>query len=117
MAYLKINDTDFSMYVNELKVKTGNNYTAQTNARGDTVVDYINNKRVIEAGVIPLEDKALKALLAAIDGFRVTLEYRDPRTGDLRSLDCIVPDNTVEYYTIRVNNVSYKGFNLRFQEL
>ncbi|WP_299043897.1 hypothetical protein [uncultured Campylobacter sp.] len=45
MTYFKIGDVDFSMYVNELKVKKQHNYIAQTNAAGDSVVDYINSKR------------------------------------------------------------------------
>lgn len=44
-CYFKIGTVDFSAYVNALKVTNSNNYTALTNANGDTVVDYINNKR------------------------------------------------------------------------
>lgn len=91
MAYFKIGDVDFSHYVSELKINTGHNFTSQTNAAGNTVVDYINKKRVIEVGIIPLEDAALKSLLAAIDSFEVTVGYRDPRTGEIQSLDCIIP--------------------------
>ena len=47
MAYFKIGTTDYSKYVNALKVDRGANYNAQTNAAGDTVVDYINHKRTI----------------------------------------------------------------------
>ena len=47
MAYFKINGVDYSMYVNALKVSRECNYNAQTNANGDTVVDYINTKRNI----------------------------------------------------------------------
>lgn len=54
MAYFKIGDVDFSLYVNSLKVSKTANYSAQTNAAGDTVVDYINSKRTIEVGIIPL---------------------------------------------------------------
>lgn len=59
MAYFKIGDVDFSAYVNALKVTNSNNYTALTNANGDTVVDYINNKRTLEVGIIPLDDTAM----------------------------------------------------------
>ena len=54
MAYFKINDIDFSDYVNELKINKSANYNVQTNAAGDSVVDYINKKRTIEVGIIPL---------------------------------------------------------------
>mgnify|MGYP003291495799 CR=1 FL=1 len=43
MAYLKIDNTDFSMYVSGLKVGKKSNYNAQTNAAGDTVIDFINS--------------------------------------------------------------------------
>ena len=56
MAYFKIGKTDFSNIVNELKVDNTSNYNSQTNAAGNTVVDYINTKRIIEVGIIPLDD-------------------------------------------------------------
>lgn len=62
MTYFKINDIDYSMYVNELKVSKEANYNAQTNAHGDTVVDFINSKREIEVGIIPLDAEAMLSL-------------------------------------------------------
>ena len=59
MTYFRIGDKDFSMYVNELKVKRNHNFIAQTNAAGDSVVDYINSKREIEVGIIPLDAKSM----------------------------------------------------------
>ena len=47
MAYFKIGDTDFSAYVNGLKVNKNAVYNSQTNASGDTLVDYINSKRTL----------------------------------------------------------------------
>lgn len=60
MAYLKIDNTDFSMYVSGLKVGSKSNYNAQTNAAGNTVVDYINSKKTIAVNIIPLDDAAMK---------------------------------------------------------
>lgn len=117
MAYLKINNIDFSMYVNSLKVSSAANYTAQTNAAGNTVVDYINNKRTIEAGIIPLDSAAMVNLQDAIKGFNVSLTFRNPATGDIEDANCIIAANNVEYYTIQANKVSFKGFNLTFTEL
>ena len=118
MTYFKINNTDFSMYVNALKVSSAANYTAQTNAAGNTVVEYINSKRTIEVGIIPLDSVAMIALQNAINGFNVSLSFLNPNTGIIEeSIDCIIPSNSVEYYTIQDNNVSYKGFNLAFVEL
>ena len=59
MAYFKIDDVDFSTYVNELKINKSSVYNSQTNAAGDTVVDYINAKREIEVGIIPLTSAAM----------------------------------------------------------
>lgn len=56
MAYLKINDIDYSHLVKQLVVKKSVNYNAQTNAAGDTVVDYINSKRTISVTFIHMDD-------------------------------------------------------------
>ena len=118
MAYFKINNQDFSMYVNELKVDTENNYNAQTNAAGDTVVDYINKKRSIEVGIIPLNDTAMAALQTAIDAFNVSISFRNPKTNQLEeNVNVIIPSSGVEYYTIRADKVMYKAFSLQFIEL
>jgi len=117
MAYLKINDTDFSMYVNSLKVDKTTNYNAQTNAAGNSVVDYINSKRTIEVGIIPLTNAAMVELQAVINNFNVTLGFRNPVTGVLESINCIIPDSGVEYYTIQSNKVMYNAFTITFIEL
>lgn len=117
MAYFYINDVDFSNYVNELKVKTSNNYNAQTNAAGDTVVDYINTKRTLEVGIIPVDSEAMIALQNAINSFNVGIKYRDPRNGEIYEINCIIPDNSVDYYTIQANKIMYKAFSLKFVEL
>lgn len=118
MAYFKIDNVDFSHCVNELKVKTHNNYVAQTNAAGNTVVDYINKKRVITVGIIPLNDADMAALQNAINDFNVSISFRNPKTNVLEeNLNCIIPEDEVEYYTIQANKVMYKAFSLSFQEL
>lgn len=117
MAYFQIDNIDYSMYVNELKVNKTVNYNAQTNAAGDTVVDYQNNKREIEVGIIPLNDEVMSALQKAIDKFNVSVSFRNPQTNKLESINCIIPSNDVEYYTIQANRVSYKAFTLKFIEL
>lgn len=118
MAYFKINNNDYSMYVNELKVNSTANYSAQTNAAGNTVVDYINSKRTIEVGIIPIDSAAMISLQNDIAAFNVSLAFRNPKTGALEeNVNCIIPDNETEYYTIQANKVSYKGFKLTFIEL
>lgn len=118
MAYFKINDIDFSQCVNSLKVGSASNYNAQTNAAGDTVVDYINSKRSIEVGIIPLDEAAGASLLNAIDGFNVSISFRNPKTQQLEEgVNCIIPSNEVDYYTIQAGKVMLNGFNLTFTEL
>ena len=118
MSYFKINGIDFSKYVNELKVDTEANYNAQVNAAGDTVVDLINKKRIIEVGIIPLNDVAMKELLEAIDAFNVSISFRNPLTNTLEeNVNCIIPSSGVEYITIQVDKVLYKNFTLQFTEL
>lgn len=118
MAYLRIGSSDFSGWVNELKVSSTANYNAQTNAAGDTVVDYINHKRTIEAGFIPMDDAAMSRLMAAVAGFSVSLSFRNPQTNALETgVACIVPDAEPEYYTIQSGRVLYKALRLTFQEL
>lgn len=117
MAYFKINGIDLSMYVSGLKVSKAANYTAQTNAAGNTVVDYINTKREIEVSIIAIDDNAMKALQPLLDAFGVEIEYRDTITGELAAVNAILPQNEIEYYTIQANKVLYKAFNLKFAEL
>lgn len=118
MAYVKIDNVDFSMYVNELKVNNTHNYNAQTNAAGDTVVDYINKKRTITVGIIPLNTVAMANLQSAIDKFNVSISFRNPQTNELETnVNCIIPESEVEYYTIQADKVSYKAFTLTFIEL
>lgn len=117
MAYFKINDTDLSMYVSGLKVSRAANYSSQTNAAGNTVVDYINTKRVIEATIIPLNDEAMKTVMGLINQFSLTVSYREPTTGELETINAIIPSQDVEYYTIQINKVMYKAITLTFNEL
>lgn len=118
MAYFKIGDTDYSNCVNELKVTKDVNYTAQTNAAGDTVVDYMNKKRTIEVGVIPLKSAEMIGLQQAIDSFSVSVSFMNPLTNTLEeNVSCIIPSDTVEYYTIHADGAMFKAFNLKFIEL
>lgn len=118
MTYFKINNNDYSKYINALKVDTKSNYNAQTNAAGDTIIDYINKKRTIEVGIIPLDAAVMPNLKADIDKFNVSISYRNPDTNELiEGVNCIIPNNEIEYYTIQVGKVMYKAFTLQFEEL
>jgi hypothetical protein len=117
MYYFKIGENDYSMFTNELKVSTNNNYNSQTNAAGNTVVDLINKKRTIEVGIIPLNDDIMKQLKADIAAFNVNVSYLDPDTGELGEANCIIPSHEVSYYTIQADKVLFEACSLTFEEL
>lgn len=116
--YFKINGVDFSMYVNKLKVAREHIYKGQTNAAGNTLVKYVNTKRIIEVGIIPLDSAAMANLQTVINQFKVNVSYLDPQTGVLvENVVCIIPHNSVEYYTVQAGNTQFKAFALEFKEL
>lgn len=118
MAYFKINDNDYSLCVNTLMITSNNIYNSQTNAAGNSVVDYINTKRTIDVGIIPLDDETMQALTTDLNTFNVSLSYRNPATGLLEeNVNCIIPTSSIDYYTIQADNVLYKAFTLQFIEL
>ena len=116
--FFKINNTDFSMYVNKLVVGNEHFYKSMTTAAGNTLVKYVNNKRTLEVGIIPLDDVTMKKLLTEVNKFQVTISYREPSTNAIvENVKCIIPNNLIEYYTIQAGNVSYKAFSLQIKEL
>lgn len=117
MAYFKIGDVDFSHLVRSLNVAKEHNYNAQTNAAGNTVVDYINTKRNIEVGFIYMDDSDMSELQTAVSSFAVTITYRDPKTNALEVASCIAPKIEADYYTIHSGRVLYNELELEFTEL
>ena len=118
MAYFKINDVDFSIYVNSLKVTKNHVYKSQTNAAGNTIVKYVNTKRVVNVGIIPLNATAMKNLQTAIASLTTNISFQNPDTGALETISCMLPSNAVEYYTIQgANNTKFKACQLQFTEL
>jgi hypothetical protein len=118
MAYFKLGSVDFSSYCSKLSVNKTANYTAQTNAAGNTVVDFINHKRTIEVGVIPLDSATMQTLQNIIGNFNVSISFRNPQTGQLEeNVNVIIPESNVEYYTIQANKVLYNALTLEFVEL
>lgn len=118
MAYFKINDTDFSMCVNTLNISKTANYTSQVNAAGNMVVDYINSKRTIEVGIIPLTPTDMMALQDAISNLGVEISFLNPNTNAIEeNVKCIIPENAVSYHTIQAGKVLFNAFTLTFTEL
>ena len=118
MEYFKIGEKDFSNVVSNLTIKATVNYNAQTNAAGGTVVDFINRKRVIEVGVIPLNNSDMLKLLQAIAPFGVSISFMNPETNTIENnVACIIDESEIDYYTIRVDKVMYNAATLTFTEL
>jgi hypothetical protein len=126
MAYFRIHTTtedltteivDFSQYVNKLSIQTNHIYKSSTNASGNTSVRYINSKKVITVGIIPLNASVNKDLLEVLNSFKLRVEYLDPVTGELERAVCILPKHNIEYYTIQADKVQTKAYILTFEEL
>ena len=118
MAYFKIGNNDYSMFTSELKVGVNHNYNAQTNAAGNSVVDYINKKRVINVVIIPLNDENMAKLQTDIDKFNVSISFLNPQTKALETgVNCIIAKSETEYYTIQETKTMFKALALTFEEL
>lgn len=119
MAYFKINNVDYSMYVNKLLVDTKHKYTARENASGNLMVKYITKKHNVQVGIIPLDAAALRSLEAELSGgsFEKNITYLDPSTNSLKTIKCIIPIHSIEYYTIQADKVMTKAFNFTCEEL
>lgn len=116
--FFKINDNDYSMYVNKMQVGKTHSYKELKTAAGNTLVKYVNSKRVIEVGIIPLDDQTMVRLLSDINQFQVSISFRDPETNEMaENVNCIIPNNIVDYYTIQVGKVMYKALSLQIKEL
>lgn len=116
--YFKLNGTDYSKYVNKLTVGTEHFYKSMETAAGNTLVKYINTKRVLEVGIIPLDADAMTQFMQDVNEFQVSVSFRDPITNDVsENINCIIPQHLVEYYTIQANNVQFKAFSLQIKEL
>jgi hypothetical protein len=107
------------MYVNKLLVDTKHKYTARENASGNLMVKYITKKHNVQVGIIPLDATALQRLEAELSGgsFEKSITYLDPATNSLKTITCIIPIHTIEYYTVQAGNTMTKAFNFTCEEL
>ncbi len=117
MEYFKINGKDFSNYVSGLKVSKAANYTTQTNAAGNTVIDFINSKRTVEAAIKPLTQGQMLALNLELSNINVSVSYLSPETNTLETIAAFMPTKDLEYYTIQNTKTLFNPFTLTFIEL
>jgi hypothetical protein len=118
MTYFKIGGKDYSTIVSSLKIDTNALYETQTNANGSITADFIRNKRTIEVGIIPLDNVDMSELLNNFIHLLVRISFLNPLTNTIEeNVQCIMPSSSVDYYTIQIGKVSYKGLTLKFIEL
>lgn len=119
MAYLKINNIDYSQYVNKLSITAKQKYTARESANGDLLVKYITAKRNIQVGLRPLDASRAKGIISAISGaasMEVKVDFLDPATDSLSTAICVVPANTVEYHSINSEGTLLKAVSFTCEE-
>jgi hypothetical protein len=117
LAYLTVNNIDLSQYTKGLVVRKTYNYNAQTNAAGNTIVDVINSKRIIEAVMIPMPVSTAAELLTAIDTFSVSVSFTNPISGEADTATCILPEAEIEYLTLQTKKKMTNEYTLTFEEL
>lgn len=116
--YFKINGTDFSGLVSGLKVgyETLVSDKSGRNAAGDTVIDIINKKFKVYITFRHTTDAEMKNLLAAIKDYVVSIQFLNPQTGALTTIQAYTGTPEPEYYTISDKTI-YKPMSLNFIEL
>lgn len=117
---LKIGDTDFSGYVSGLKVgmETLLSEESGRNANGDTVVDIIAQKEKLYVTLRPLTDSEMAAFLTAVADYVVTVSYRHPKTGTMRTgVRCYISTPEPEYQSIGAGTARYKPMQINFIEM
>ncbi len=119
MAYLKINNIDFSHITSGLKVgyETLVSDNSGRNAAGDTVIDVINKKIKIYANFRYMSEEEMEAFLASIESYVVTVSFLDPKTDTIKSITAYTGTPEPEYYTIQTNKKLFKPMSLNFIEL
>lgn len=118
MAYLKINNTDFSSLISGLKIGYETLVSDNTgrNAAGDTVIDVINRKIKVYTTLRHTTNSEMKGFLEAIKDFTVDVTFLDPETNSLKTIEAYTGTPEPEYYTISDKTI-YKPMNLNFIEL
>ena len=119
MAYLKINDVDFSHLVSGLKVsyETLVSDKSGRNAAGDNVIDIINRKIRISLTLRHTTGEEMTAFLNAVKPFVVNVSFLDPETNELTTINTNIGVPEPEYYTIQPTMTIYKPMSLNFAEL
>ena len=118
MAYLKVNNTDFSDLVSGLKIgyETLVSDNSGRNAAGNTVIDVINRKIKVYVTLRHTTNTEMKNFLAAIKSYVVNITFLNPETNALTTVNAYTGTPEPEYYTISDKTI-YKPMSLNFIEL
>ena len=118
MAYLKINNKDFSNIVSGLKVgyETLVSSNSGRNANGDTVIDVINNKNKVYVTFRHTFENEMNELLNAIEDYVVSVTFLNPKTKTQKTITAYIGTPEPELYTT-AGRVIYKPMSLNFTEL
>lgn len=119
MAYLKIGDKDFSSLVSGLKVgfETLVSDNSGRNASGNTVIDIVNEKVKLYLNLRHTTEEEMNSFLAAIQSYVFNVSFRNPRSGELTTIQAYTGTPEPEYYTIQDGFVLYKPLSINFIEL
>ena len=116
--YFTINNKDFSGLVSGLKVgfETLVSDKSGRNAAGDTVIDIINKKIKLYITFRHTTNSEMESLLAAINDYVVSVQFLNPKTNELTTIQAYTGTPEPEYYTISDKTI-YKPMSLNFIEL
>ena len=119
MAYLKVNNKDYSHLVSGLKIgyETLVSDNSGRNAAGNTVIDVINRKIKVYVTLRHTTEAEMYSFLTGIKDYVVNVTYLDPETKTLKTIKAYTGTPEPEYYTIQPNNTIYKPMSLNFIEL
>ena len=123
MAYLKVNNQDFSHIVSGLKVgkETLVSDESGRNAAGNTVIDVINTKYKVYVTLRHTFSEEMDAFLNAIRNYVVEVEFLNPFTSEFDTNTAYTGTPEPEYYTIQTSSTAtkiiYKPMSINFIEL
>lgn len=120
MSYLKINGTDVSHLVKNMRIgyETLVADNSGRNANGDTVLDIINKKVKVYVTFRPMDGSDMRSLLSTFNDYVIPVTYLDSKTGVFKTITCYTGTPEPDYYWIlSPNQVLYKEMNLNFIEM
>ena len=119
MTYFEINYNDVSDLVSGLKVDYEviiSDDSGRT-AAGTMVMDIVARKTKLEVTFIPMAQERMSSLLKLMENYIFDVQYLDPKTKAMRTIQVYIGTPEIEYYVIHNDKRTYNGFTLSFIEL